>query len=223
MILQPEKRATIEGFKGLLQRFSRKVSKLRAAALAIVILASLIVFSGCSNPNSSIPPRLVGRTPPPLAVGDVVKLTFPGAQELNHTQRVRSDGRISLPMEGEIMAAGKRVGTLQVELKDIYKDKLQNKDVVVTLENTSIPVYVSGAVGKPGKITLDRSMTVLEAIMEANGFTQRSNPGKVVLVRQADGQHYTKTFDLRPALKGHPTEAFYLKPYDVIVVPESFF
>jgi polysaccharide export outer membrane protein len=156
-------------------------------------------------------------------VGDVLRLTFPGAQEWNQIQKVRSDGKISLPMVGEITAAGKRVGTLQEELKDLYQNKLQNKEVLVSLESTSIPVYVSGAVGKPGKIVLDRNMTVLEAIMEASGFTPRANPGRVVLVRQADGKHLTRTFDLRPALKGSPSEAFYLKPYDVIVVPESFF
>lgn len=205
--------------------FARGASRIEVAKiLKRSALAAMLMACACEGPRTtSIPPKLIGRTPPALAVGDVVKLTFPGATELNHTQKIRSDGRISLPMEGEIVAAGKRVGTLQEQLKDIYKTKLQNKDVIVTLENTTIPVYVSGAVGRPGKITLDRSMTVLEAIMEANGFTPRSNPGKVVLVRQDDGHHYTKTLDLRPALKGKQTDAFYLKPYDVIVVPESFF
>jgi polysaccharide biosynthesis/export protein len=192
----------------------------------LVVVASILMLlvTACEGPRtSSIPPKLIGRTSPALAVGDVLKLTFPGTQELDNTQRIRSDGRITLPLIGEITAAGKRVGALQDELKELYKSKLQNKEVWVTLETTSIPVYVSGAVGRPGKVTLDRTMTVLEAIMEASGFTNRANPGKVVLVRQAEGHHFTKTLDLRPALKGQAVEAFYLKPYDVIVVPESFF
>jgi polysaccharide export outer membrane protein len=197
-----------------------------ARAWLLLVLASIgmLLVCGCEGPRAtSIPSRMIGRTPPTLAVGDVVKLTFPGTPELDHTQRIRSDGRITLPLIGETTATGKRVGTLQEELKELYKSKLQNKDVWVTLETTAIPVYVSGAVGRPGKVTLDRTMTVLEAIMEASGFTNRANPGKVVLVRQADGHHFTKTLDLRPALKGQSVEAFYLKPYDVIVVPESFF
>lgn len=186
------------------------------------LLAMLV--TGCrTTSETTIPPRLAGRTPSTLAVGDVVKLTFPGAPELTHSQKIRADGQISLPMIGETQAAGKRVSQLQSQLSAMYKDKLQNKEVIVTVENSAIPVYVSGAVNRPGKITLDRSMTVLEAIMEANGFNARANPAKVVLIRQDTNRHFTKTMDLRPALRGEPTPAYYLRPYDVIHVPESFF
>jgi protein involved in polysaccharide export with SLBB domain len=202
----------------------RSIQSLLAKSGCVLAAMFSLLLGACQSPQvSSIPPRLAGKAPTTLAVGDIVKFTYPGAQEYNHVQKVRTDGRVSLPLIGQVQAAGKNVGSFQAELVDRYASKLQNKEVIVSVELSSIPVYVSGAVQKPGRITLDRSMTVLEAIMEANGFTNRANPSRVVLIRQDGGRHYTKTFNLAPALKGQPSEAFYLKPYDVIVIPESFF
>lgn len=193
----------------------------KAAPLVASLLA--LLCNGCRAPQSSIPPRLVGRAPTTLAIGDVVKFTYPGAQEYNHIQKVRTDGRVSLPLIGQVQAAGKNVGAFQEELVGRYATKLQNKEVIVSVESSAIPVYVSGAVTKPGRISLDRSMTVLEAVMEANGFTNRANPKRVVLIRQDGEHHYTKTIDLSRALRGERADAYYLKPYDVIYVPENFF
>lgn len=193
----------------------------KAAPLVACIL--ILMLSGCRTPQSSIPPRLAGRAPTTLAVGDVVKFTYPGAPEYSHIQKVRTDGRVSLPLIGQVQAAGKNVGSFQEELIGRYASKLQNKEVIVSVETSAIPVYVSGAVTRPGRVTLDRSMTVLEAVMEANGFTNRANPKRVVLIRQDGGNHYTKTIDLSRALRGEKADAYYLKPYDVIYVPESFF
>lgn len=202
------------------EQLSRK-RHLKAAPILAVILSLLCV--ACQTPRSSMPTSMMGRAPTTLAVGDVVKFTFPGAQEYNHVQKVRTDGKVSLPLIGQVNAAGKDVGRFQEELVDRYASKLQNKEVIVSVETSAIPVYVSGAVNRPGRVTLDRSMTALEAVMEANGFTPRANPSRVVLIRQGGGQHFTKTMDLHSALKGEKTDAFYLKPYDVIYVPESFF
>ena len=145
-----------------------------------------------------------------------------GAPELNQSQKVRADGKISLPLIGEIDAAGKRLGEFQEELAVRYKPHLKNTEVILALEASEIAVYVSGAVNKPGKIPLTRPMTVLEAIMEAGGLSDMGSPKRVVLIRNKDGRHNTQTFDLSPALKGLPTSAFYLQPYDMIFVPNGF-
>lgn len=118
-----------------------------------------------------------------LAAGDVLKLVFPGAPEFNQLQKVRSDGRISLPLIGEVSVAGKTLGDFQAELAALYKSQLQRSEVVVSVEMSAVSVYVSGAVNKPGKILLDRPMTALEVIMEAGGFaTDLANPKKVVVM-----------------------------------------
>jgi len=146
-------------------------------------------------------------------------LSFPGAPEMNQLQRVRADGKISLPALGEMTVGGRRLGDLQKELSRKYESEIKNSEVVVTLEFSAIPVYVSGTVKNPGKVVLDRPMTAFEAIMEAGGFGDFAKTKKVVVNRIVNGRHTTYVLNLSPALQGIPSEAFYLKAYDAIYVP----
>lgn len=199
-----------------------KISGLTAGVISSVVL---LFYSGCQTPNTAMmPENPVLQTPVCLAAGDVIKLSFSGTPEYNQTQKIRSDGKISLPLIGEVQAAGKRIGQFQEELSLLYKSQLQNSEVVVALDNEAAPVYVSGAVNHPGKIVVDGPMTVLEAIMEAGGFVNGlANTKKVRLIRVENGHQTTHILDLSPALKGQPGPAFYLKPKDMIFVPESLF
>ncbi len=189
-------------------------------------IATLFAFliTGCKTPQQELPVRLTADIPGELAPGDVLRISFPGAPEFNQVQKIRADGKISLPLIGVVDAAGKRLGTFQKELALRYEPHLQMKEVVIAVESSGIPVYVTGAVGKPGKVALDRPMTVLEAIMEAGGFAPGlANQKQVVLVRSDGNQHYTTVLDLSGALKGLGTKAVYVKAYDVIYVREKMF
>jgi polysaccharide export outer membrane protein len=185
----------------------------------MLLFLLMLLSTGCETATpGKLPSQLVGDLREVLAVGDAVKLTFPGATEMSQVQRVRTDGKISLPLLGEVQAAGKQIGELQQELGRLYKEQLKNSEVIVTLEGRELAVYVSGAVNKPGKVLLDRPMTMLEAIMEAGGPTEMANLTNVVLIRNGNGKHNTQTFNLKPALRGQPTDAFTLRPYDMIQV-----
>lgn len=156
-----------------------------------------------------------------LASGDVVRLSFPGAPELNVVQKIPADGKLSLPMVGRVSAAGRSLGEMQSTLSSLYAKQLTNQEVVLSVDSSAIPVYVSGAVIQPGKVLLERPMTVLEAIMEAGGFAPGlANPKRVILVRHLGGSHSTRTLDLSPALRGVQSEATEVRPYDVIYVHE---
>jgi polysaccharide export outer membrane protein len=180
----------------------------------------LLLCAGCQGPAQH--PRLLsGSTPGYLTAGDVLKISFPAAPELNQDQKIGTDGTLSLPLVGEVHAAGKTPGELQRELTSLYKPQLQNSEVIVAVESRALPVVVSGAVQKPGKIVFERPATVLEAIMEAGGFTPEANLKKVSLIRIVKGQHQTELFDLRPVLHGRPTQAIYVSGGDVIYVPEK--
>lgn len=193
--------------------------------MAALVFLAFLLCTGCQTPRRSaaLPKQSVGQMPGVLGNGDVVRVSFTGAPELNQTQRIGSDGKLSLPLIGEVYAAGKSVGQLQVELSRLYKPQLQNSEVVVALESRAIPVVVSGAVQKPGKIVFERPATLLEAIMEAGGFAPDANLKKVSLIRLVNGQHQTQLFDLRPVLKGVPSRAVYVSGGDVIYVPEKLF
>jgi polysaccharide biosynthesis/export protein len=184
------------------------------------LLATVLLFcAGCQTPKSNRP--LVAQTPNFLNAGDVVRITFPGAPELNQTQKIGTDGALSLPLIGTVQAAGKSPGQLQNELAGLYKAQLQDNEVLVAVESRAVPVVVSGAVQHPGKIVFERPATVLEAIMEAGGFTPEANLSRVSVIRIVKGEHQTEFFDLRPVLRGLPTHAAYVSGGDVIYVPEK--
>jgi polysaccharide export outer membrane protein len=179
-----------------------------------------LLCTGCGGTKTAQHPELVPKTPSFLTSGDVVKVTFPGAPELNQTQKISTDGTLSLPLVGEVHAAGKTPGQLQSELAALYKPQLQDNEVLVTVESRALPVVVSGAVQHPGKIVFERPATILEAIMEAGGFTPEADLKKVSVIRIVKGEHQAQIFDLRPVLHGLPTPAIYVSSGDVIYVPE---
>jgi polysaccharide export outer membrane protein len=179
---------------------------------------SVLLFVGCqTKPKKPLP---LAQAPTELTVGDVVRITFPAAPELNQSQKIGTDGTLSLPLVGQVHAAGKTPGALQGELSALYKSQLQDSETVVTVESRAIPVVVSGAVQKPGKVVFERPATILEAIMEAGGFTPEANLKQVTVIRIVKGEHEAQQFDLRPVLKGQETKAVYVSGGDVIYVPE---
>jgi polysaccharide biosynthesis/export protein len=179
-----------------------------------------LLLIGCQSSKPAKIPLPAAQAPGALTVGDVVKVTFPAAPELNQSQKIEPDGTLSLPLVGQVHAAGKTPAALQTELSNLYKPQLQDSETVVTVESKAIPVVVSGAVQKPGKVVFERPATVLEAIMEAGGFTAEADLKKVTVIRIVKGQHQTQIFDLRPILRGNPMGATYVSGGDVIYVPE---
>jgi polysaccharide biosynthesis/export protein len=158
-----------------------------------------------------------------LREGDTVKITFPGAPSLNAVQQIRRDGRITLPMLGEFSAAGLTPVTMEKELLKLYGPQLQSKEVSVSVESSAFPVYVSGAVLRPGKIMSDRPINALEAIVEAGGFdTTKANMKSVTVIRQENGRTVNYKVNLKRVLQGQETQQFKLQPNDIIFVPERF-
>lgn len=156
-----------------------------------------------------------------LREGDVLKISFPGASSLDTSQQIRRDGKITLPDGGEMDAAGKTTEQLEKDLIDHYASQLVTKEVTVTVQSSSFPIFVTGAVMKPGKVLADRPMTVLEAIMEAGGFDfAKANLKAVKVIRQNPAGSYT--FDFKGLLQGEQPAPFYLQESDIIYVPEKF-
>jgi len=200
----------------------RTVSTAHVGPLAaLVVVFCISCHSGTDAPT--LPDQPTAKTPVSLAPGDVVKLTFPAAPDFNQTQKIRADGKLSLPLIGEVTASGKSVPQFQNELIQLYKPQLRNSDVIVTLENAVGQVVVSGAVARPAKLTFERPTTVLQAIMEAGGINEFGNLRKVHLIRTVNGKQRTQVLDLRPTLAGKATSAFYIRDGDVIYVPQSMF
>jgi len=159
-----------------------------------------------------------------LQEGDTVLISFPGSPNLNASQQIRRDGKIQLPLAGEMHAAGLTPSELEKEILKVYGPQLVLKEVTVTIQSAAYPVFVTGAVVKPGKIMADRPLTALEAVMEAGGFDlTRANMKAVTIVRRENDklQHYV--LNLKEVLEGKSKQMFYLRPSDIIYVPEKRF
>jgi polysaccharide export outer membrane protein len=189
-------------------------------------MALVLAFGsvGCEGPESYTPIPAEAYSARPtgtLAAGDVIRVTFPGAPELNTLQKVQANGKVSMPTIGDVTAQGKSVATLQSQLTGMYQSHLQNPSVLVAVETAASSVYVSGEVVRPGKVPLDRPMTAFEAIMEAGGFTKFANPKQVVVVRTKGGKTERYALNLSDTISGASSSAFYLRPYDTVFVKQS--
>jgi polysaccharide export outer membrane protein len=198
------------------------VTGVKWACPSVVLCAFAFSFSGCASEPPSSPPTTAIPDVQILNPGDVIKIAFPGAQNLDTNQQIRRDGRVNLYLIGEVKAAGKTPAELEKELVNAYSSQLVSKEIKVTVVSSSFSVYVTGAVMKPGKIAPDRALTAFDAIMEAGGFDPaKANTKKVRVIRQEDGQIKSYPLDMKALMEGKQSEPFYLKSNDVVVVPEK--
>ena len=139
---------------------------------------------------------------------------------------VRPDGKISMPLIGEVMASGRTANQLASQIAGRLKEYKQNPAVTVTVkEVNSYYVYVLGEVTKSGKYQLKSHTTVLQAVAIANGFTIYAAKNKMQVIRQVQGEdgksrefRIPVRYDDLISGKGEIGN-FALKTGDVLVVP----
>ncbi|HZL43980.1 MAG TPA: polysaccharide biosynthesis/export family protein [Verrucomicrobiae bacterium] len=201
-----------------------------AALDRLCILALLLVIcalTGCSTPHSGQNNAAPASENPDqfvLRAGDVLRITFPGAPNLNVApQPIRRDGKITLPLVGEVVAANKTPAGLESELVNLYSGQLVVKAVNVNVESSSFTVYVTGSVLRPGRVDSNKPLTALQAVMEAGGFDyNRANMSDVKVTRTSGRNNEHFSLNLRQVLEGKEARPFYLKPGDILYVPERF-
>ena len=199
----------------------------RALSPSSCLFASLVFAAlTCGGCQTSLPP--LPNPPGPkttvrLSPGDTIKVSYSDESVSDQTQKIRMDGKVSLPLIGEVTAAGKRIIDFQNQLVSLYEDHLENSDLVVTLESGAATVTVSGFANKPGKLSFDRPTTVFQAIMEAGGVSDYGSLRNIHLTRIINGEQRTETINLRPAIRGEPAKPKYVQDGDVIYISRSLF
>jgi polysaccharide export outer membrane protein len=202
----------------------RKIRHSRAGfCVCAFLLLAAFACGGCQSALPPLPNPPGPRTAVRLSPGDVIKVSYADETVPDQTQKIRRDGKVSLPLIGEVTAAGRRTIDFQYELVSRYEGKLENNEVLVTLETGTASVIVSGFANKPGTYTFDRPTTVYQAVMEAGGVSDYGSPSNVHLTRLINGEQRTETINLRSAIRGTPTKPKYVQDGDVIYIARSLF
>src|ERR1043166_7008121 len=178
----------------------KRASKASSPSVFAFLIAAALAFAGCQTTLPPLPNPPGPKTAVRLSPGDSIKVTFAEESDLDQTQKIRRDGKVSLPLIGELTAAGKRLMDLQREIISRYEGKLDNPEVLVTLESGTATAIVAGFANKPGKIDFDRPKTVYQAIMDAGGVSDYGSLRNIHLTRVINGLQRTETINLRPTV-----------------------
>ena len=161
----------------------------------------------------------------PYRVGPFDKLMIDvfGSEELSDKEvQVDASGRITFPLIGTIEVAGKTPGEVSVALQDLFRGRfIKNPQISVNLkEIVSQTVTIGGEVKKPGVYPIVGKMTLMTAIASAEGWTDISSRGSVVVFRTVGGKDYAALYNVKAIQKGnYPDPEIYAS--DVVMVGDS--
>jgi len=154
---------------------------------------------------------------------DVLEITVWRNQDLSKVVAVRPDGRISMPLIGDVTAVGRTPSQLTEEIASRLKEFKENPSIaIVVKEVNSYAVFILGEVQKPGKYPLKSKTTLLQGITIAGGFTPTAARNKMVLFRFLDsgaGDERMKASYDDIVLRDGSRQNVELKPGDTVVVP----
>jgi len=158
-----------------------------------------------------------------IGIGDGLDINVWKEGELSKSVAVRPDGMISLPLVGEIKAAGLTPVQLQDQLAASLSKVMSEPQVTVMVVSiNSLSFNIVGEVMKPGYYPLTRPVTVLDAIALSGGFRDFAKEKKVYILRpSADGKQQQKLkFNYREVIKGkNMSQNVLLQPRDTLVIP----
>ena len=155
-----------------------------------------------------------------LGLGDKLRIEVYRDTQLSQSVQIRPDGKITLPLVGDLEANGRT----PIELRDVItrqlKDYMTNPVVTVIVVETKAPVaYVMGEVNHPGAISLQAPLTVLQALAIAGGLKDFANAKNIRILRKGPAGMQMISFNYKDALKSARAPV-YLRPGDTVVVPD---
>jgi polysaccharide biosynthesis/export protein len=217
---------------------NRKLSDLLSLGFILIFLLGSLLGQSSPTPPAPATNPPAADTPSPQSTpaagtkandseyiignDDQLGINVWGEAELTQSVPVRSDGKISLPLIGELQAAGETPLRLEQDIASKLKAFINQPDVtVMVLKANSEKFNILGRVLKPGTYSLSAPTTVLDAIAEAGGFQDFAREKDVYILRQNPGGDETRIpFNYKDVIRGkHPEQNIRLVPHDTIVVP----
>jgi polysaccharide export outer membrane protein len=154
-----------------------------------------------------------------LANGDKLRVEVYKDAQLSQSLQVRPDGKVTLPLVGDITAAGLTSLELRDQIAAALKEYVTNPVVTVIVVETVPPVvYVMGEVATPGSIPLTGPTSVLQALAMAGGFRDFANTKDIRVLRRSPRGVQTIAFNYKSAVKGEGNTVM-LQPGDTVIVP----
>lgn len=197
--------------------------RLAHAALLAGLGFSTLFASGCGSTGpyvwvDALPPSAAGAGEVVIADGDVLNVRVFNQDSLSTRERVRPDGRISIPVIGEIVARGKHPAKLAAEIQERLRDIVKVPSVIVTFEQgADLKVSVVGEVRNAGVFPIEPGSNVLHALAAAGGLSDYADGDRVFVVRKSLPRRVRFRFsDLRA--QDPRSVQFTLQSGDVVVV-----
>ena len=183
----------------------------------IGLAAALLLAAGACAHSATTVPRSEGHAEYVIGREDVLDVSVWRDVDLSRTVPVRPDGRVSLPLVGELEAAGKTPTAVAEEIRARLAPYVEAPRVVVIVREVNAPkFFVIGEVARPGSYPLRNHTTVLQALSVAGGPNEFASRGGIVVVR-GGGEHRVQV-DYSEIVH-QPSRDFALEPGDTIVVP----
>jgi polysaccharide export outer membrane protein len=155
-----------------------------------------------------------------MSPGDKLRIEVYKDAQLSQSVQVRPDGKITLPLIGDILATGRTPIELRDAIRDAFKEYITNPTVtVIVVEAVMATAYVMGEVNHPGAVNLQGPLTVMQALAMAGGLKDFADQRNIRILRKGPVGVQMITFDYKEALKSVRAPV-YLRPGDTVVVPD---
>jgi polysaccharide export outer membrane protein len=206
--------------------------------LVIGAMAAITPVGATQDPNSRSPtaprpdsapaassPRTLSAVIPPtgeyrIGHGDKLRIEVYKDDQLSQSVQVRPDGRITLPLIGDVQAVDQTPIQLRNTIATALKEYVTNPTVtVIVVEATAAMAYVMGEVNHPGTVSLNAGpMTVLQALAMAGGLKDFADAKNIRILRRSPTGVQTIPFNYKDAIRG--SAPVYLQTGDTVVVPD---
>jgi polysaccharide export outer membrane protein len=184
---------------------------------ALGLLASLAGGAQAPEPEPKPAVREPSSAAYRIGLGDTLRVAVWKEPELTGEVTVRPDGMITMPLLGDVEAAGRSPGQLATRLASELERLVESPRVTVSVTATSARIYVVGQMLRPGEFPLSGRMTVLKALALAGGFKDFARPESIVIVRE---DQTVIPFNYKRVAEGKDvSQNILLAAGDTIVVP----
>lgn len=206
------------GACGVVRVLPQRQVESRLSGLSLEKDGKMVASISPSVPSSLIDPDASDYI---LGEEDLIEVLVWKNAELSKTVFIRPDGKISLPLVGDVQAAGLTPDELKGSIKALLRRFKKTPEVsVIVREINSFSVFLVGEIVRPGKIQLRSQTTLLQAITLAGGFTEFANRKRIVLLRKEKGQNHRIKVNYNDILSGkNPEGDIILNRGDTILVP----